>query len=189
MTEPNFAHLPDDLPVPADDGAADHLTGLRLPDVALRATDGSLVSLARLPGRTVVFAYPRTGVPGQPNLVEDWDAIPGARGCTPQACAFRDAHADLLHRGVAQVFGLSTQDGAHQREAAQRLHLPYAILSDVSRAFALAARLPTFAAGGFVLLKRLTLVIDDGVVTKVFYPVFPPDRSAEAVIAWLDAAA
>ena len=188
MASPDLSRLPDDLPVPVDDGAADHLTGLNLPDVALRATDGSLVSLARLPGRTVVFAYPRTGVPGQPNLVEDWDAIPGARGCTPQACAFRDAHADLLARGVARVFGLSTQDGPHQREAAERLHLPYAILSDRSRALALALRLPTFEAGGEILLKRLTLVIDDGVVAKAFYPVFPPDRSAEAVIAWLDAA-
>lgn len=188
MTVPDFTRLPDDLPVPVDDGAADHLTGLTLPDVALRATDGGLVSLARLTGRTVVFAYPRTGVPGQPNLVADWDAIPGARGCTPQACAFRDAHADLLARGVRRVFGLSTQDNAHQREAAERLHLPYAILSDRSRTLALALRLPSFEAGGEVLLKRLTLVVDDGVVGKVFYPVFPPDRSAEAVIAWLDAA-
>ncbi|WP_232631226.1 peroxiredoxin [Methylobacterium sp. Leaf118] len=189
MAGPDFTRLPDDLPVPVDDGAAGHLTGLRLPDVALRATDGSLVSLARLSGRTIVFAYPRTGVPGQPNLVADWDAIPGARGCTPQVCAVRDAHADLIRRGVDRVFGLSTQDGAHQREAAERLHLPYPILSDRSRAFAQAARLPTFGAGGDILLKRLTLVIDDGVVTRVFYPVFPPDRSAEAVIAWLDAAA
>lgn len=127
-------------------------------------------------------------MPGQPNLVEDWDAIPGARGCTPQACDFRDAHADLIRRGVTRVFGLSTQDGPHQREAVERLHLPYAILSDRSRAFALAARLPTFEAGGEILLKRVTLVIDHGVVTKVFYPVFPPDRSAEAVMGWLDAA-
>ncbi|KQT49942.1 BcpB protein [Methylobacterium sp. Leaf456] len=189
MTAPDFTRLPDDLPAPSDDGAADHLSGLKLPDVALRATDGSLVSLVRLPGRTVVFAYPRTGVPGQPNLAADWDRIPGARGCTPQACAFRDAHADLLGRSVARVFGLSTQDGPHQREAAERLHLPYAVLSDRSRALAMALRLPTFEAGGEILLKRLTLVIDDGVVAKVFYPVFPPDRSAEAVIAWLDAAA
>lgn len=192
MAGPDYARLPDDLPVPVDDGAADHLTGLRLPDVALRATDGTLVSLARLPGRTVMFAYPRTGVPGEPgepNLVADWDAIPGARGCTPQACAFRDAHADLTRRGVDRVFGLSTQDGAHQREAVERLHLPYAILSDRSRALAQALRLPTFEAGGEILLKRLTLVVDAGVATRVFYPVFPPDRSAEAVIAWLDAAA
>jgi peroxiredoxin (alkyl hydroperoxide reductase subunit C) len=189
MATPNFADLPADLPVPVDDGAADHLTGLRLPDVALTATDGTTVSLARLPGRTVVFAYPRTGEPGQPNLVEDWDAIPGARGCTPQACEFRDRHADLIKRGVAQVYGLSTQSSAYQKEAAERLHLPYAMLSDLHRAFALAARLPTFDANGTVLLKRLTLVIDEGVVTKVFYPVFPPNRSAEQVIDWLDAKA
>ena len=186
---PDFLSLPADLPAPVDDGAAAHLTGMRLPDVALTATDGSLVSLARLPGRTVVYAYPRTGEPGQPNLVADWDAIPGARGCTPQACAFRDHHAALTARGVARVHGLSTQTSPYQREAAERLHLPFTLLSDHHRAFAMAARLPTFAAGGTVLLKRLTLVVDDGVVTRVFYPVFPPDRSAGEVVAWLDAAA
>ncbi|GJD84394.1 peroxiredoxin [Methylobacterium haplocladii] len=188
MTQ-DYSTLPPDLPAPVDDGAADHLRGKRLPDVALTATDGRTVSLARLPGRTVVFAYPRTGEPGQPNLVADWDAIPGARGCTPQACDFRDRHAELIKRGVAQVHGLSTQSSDYQREAAERLHLPYTLLSDRHRTLALGARLPTFEAGGTVLLKRLTLVIDDGVVTKVFYPVFPPDRSAEQVIAWLDGAA
>ncbi|GEP09373.1 peroxiredoxin [Methylobacterium gnaphalii] len=189
MATPDFADLPTDLPVPVDDGGADHLTGLRLPDVALTATDGTIVSLARLSGRTVVFAYPRTGEPGQRNLVENWDAIPGARGCTPQACEFRDRHADLIKRGVAQVHGVSTQSSAYQREAAERLHLPYALLSDLHLAFALAARLPTFDANGTVLLKRLTLVIDEGVVTKAFYPVFPPNRGAEQVIDWLDARA
>ncbi|MFD0936701.1 peroxiredoxin, partial [Methylobacterium trifolii] len=145
-------------------------------------------SLARLTGRTVAYAYPRTGEPGQPNVVADWDAIPGARGCTPQSCGFRDHHAELTARGVAQVHGLSTQAPAYQREAGGRLHLPFTLLSDESLAFALAARLPTFEAAGQTLLKRLTLVIDDGIVTKVFYPVFPPDRSAADVVAWLDGA-
>lgn len=184
--EPNHRSLPADLPAPVDDGAAAHLTGMRLPDVSLSATDGTRVSLARLSGRTVAYAYPRTGEPGRPNLVPDWDAIPGARGCTPQSCGFRDHHADLRRRGVAQVHGLSTQATAYQREAATRLRLPFTLLSDASRAFAMAARLPTFEAAGVVLLRRLTLVIDDGVVTKVFHPVFPPDRSAEAVLDWLD---
>ncbi len=180
--------LPDDLPVPVDDGAADHLRGMRLPDVALTATNGRTVSLARLPGRTVAYAYPRTGEPGQPGLTPDWDAIPGARGCTPQACDFRDHHGDLKARGVAQVFGLSTQTSAYQREAAERLRLPFPLLADPHRAFAMAARLPVFEAGGHVLLRRLTLVIDDGVVSQLFYPVFPPDRSARQVLDWLDAA-
>ncbi|WP_375465289.1 peroxiredoxin [uncultured Methylobacterium sp.] len=184
--EPTYQTLPADLPVPVDDGAAAHLTGMRLPDVSLAATDGGRVSLARLSGRTIAYAYPRTGEPGQPNLVPDWDAIPGARGCTPQSCGFRDHHAALIARGVAQVHGVSTQTSAYQREAAARLHLPFTLLADPHRAFAMAARLPTFEAGGAVLLRRLTLVVDDGVVTKVFYPVFPPDRSAEAVLAWLD---
>jgi peroxiredoxin (alkyl hydroperoxide reductase subunit C) len=183
--DPNLA-LPADLPAPIDDGAAAHLTGMRLPDVSLAATDGARVSLAKLAGRTVVFAYPRTGEPGQPNLVADWDAIPGARGCTPQACGFRDLHDDLKARGVAQVHGLSTQTGAYQREAATRLQLPFTLLSDASRAFAMAVRLPTFEAAGTILLCRLSLVVDDGVVTKVFYPVFPPDRSAADILAWLD---
>lgn len=186
---PDFSSLPADLPAPADDGAAVHLEGMLLPDVSLAATDGTRVSLARLPGRTIVYAYPRTGEPGQPNLVDDWDAIPGARGCTPQACTFRDHHAELVARGVARVHGLSTQTNAYQREAAERLHLPFTLLSDSSRALTMAARLPTFEAGGLTLLKRLTLIIDDGRVTRALYPVFPPDQSAAQVIAWLDAAA
>lgn len=178
--------LPAGLPAPEDDGAADHLRGMRLPDVALTATDGGTVSLARVTGRTVVYAYPRTGEPGQPGLTPDWDAIPGARGCTPQACDFRDHHADLKARGVTRIYGLSTQTSAYQREAAERLHLPFPLLADPHRAFTMAARLPVFAAGGQVLLARLTLVIDDGVVSHLFYPVFPPDRSARQVLAWLD---
>ncbi|KQT19500.1 BcpB protein [Methylobacterium sp. Leaf399] len=184
----DYTALPDDLPAPADDGAARHLEGIRLPDVSLSATDGGRVSLARLAGRTVVYAYPRTGEPGQPNLVADWDAIPGARGCTPQTCGFRDHHAELVARGVAQVHGLSTQTSAYQQEVAQRLHLPFTLLADPHRAFAMAIRLPTFEAAGQILLKRLTMVVDDGRVTKVFYPVFPPDRSAAEVLAWLERA-
>jgi peroxiredoxin len=178
--------LPDNLPVPQDDGAARHLKGLRLPDLVLAATDGATVNLSRLKGRTVVYVYPRTGQPGVP-APEGWDAIPGARGCTPQSCGFRDHFADLKELGVAQLFGLSTQDGGYQREAAERLHLPFAILSDAGLALTRALRLPTFSVGGMTLLKRMTWVIDDGVISQAFYPVFPPDRSAATVIAWLRA--
>jgi peroxiredoxin len=180
----DLTQLPADLPVPVDDGAARHLTGLKLPDLALDSTDGTAVNLSRLAGRTVVYAYPRTGEPGKP-MIEGWDAIPGARGCTPQSCGFRDHHATLAALDVAQLYGLSTQDTAYQREAVARLHLPFAILSDADLSFAHALKLPTFSIAGMTLLKRLTLVIDDGVIAKVFYPVFPPDKSAEEVIAWL----
>jgi peroxiredoxin len=182
MHDPNI--LPADLPPPIDDGGAAHLEGSMLPDVALAATDGSEVPLARLTGRSVVYAYPRTGQPGKA-LPEGWDAIPGARGCTPQSCAFRDHFAELRGLGVAHLFGLSTQDSAYQREAAERLHLPFPLLSDDGLAFTKAAGLPTFETSGMVLLKRLTMVIDAGRVTKVFYPVFPPDRSADEVLDWL----
>ena len=178
--------LPADLPVPEDDGAARHLSGAPVADIELPATDGSSVSLANLRGRTVVYAYPRTGEPGRPSLVPDWDRIPGARGCTPQSCGFRDHHAELRERG-ARVFGLSTQDTDYQREAAARLHLPFPLLSDANLAFAKAMRLPTFEVAGHTLLKRLALVIRDGHVEHVFYPVFPPDRNAEEVANWLEA--
>lgn len=181
-----WTELPADLPVPMDDGAASHLPRTAMPDIALPATDGSAVSLARLPGRTIVYAYPRTGEPGKPNP-DGWDAIPGARGCTPQSCAFRDHHSELTGLGVSALFGLSTQETAYQREVAERLHLPFAILSDAELRLAAALALPTFEAGGLTLLRRLTLVIDDGRITTVFYPVFPPDRSAEVVVEWLRA--
>ncbi|MBV9346402.1 MAG: peroxiredoxin [Pseudolabrys sp.] len=178
--------LPDNLPVPQDDGGARHLTGATLPDLALPATRGAPVNLSKLKGRTIVYVYPRTGVPGQHNP-EGWDMIPGARGCTPQSCAFRDYFTDMKQLGVAQLFGLSTQDTAYQREMAERLHLPFPVLSDENLALTTAMKLPTFVAGGMTLLKRMAWVIDDGVLTKVFYPVFPPDRNAADVLAWLKA--
>ena len=172
------------IPAPIDDGGARHLTGIRLPAVPLPATDGTTVDLSVLPGRVVVYAYPRTGIPGVENL-PGWDFIPGARGCSPQSCAFRDHFAELKRLGVSRLFGLSTQDTAYQREAADRLHLPFPILSDEQLHLARAIRLPTFDVSGMTLLKRLTMVINDGVVERVFYPVFPPDRNAGEVLAWL----
>ena len=174
------------IPAPPDDGAARHLEGMTVPDVALTATDGTQVSLGKIPGRIVVFAYPRTGVPGQISLVDDWDMIPGARGCTPQTCAFRDLHKVMIAAGAARVFGLSSQDPAYQLEAAERLHLPFALLSDEKLAMTKALRLPTMQVAGMTLIKRMALVIDDARITKVFYPVFPPDRNAGDVLAWLE---
>lgn len=176
--------LPPNIPQPQDDGAARHLTGMALPDLALSATAGAAVNLAKLKGLTVVYIYPRTGVPGV-NLPPGWDDIPGARGCTPQSCGFRDHFGELKRLGVAQLYGLSTQDTAYQREAASRLHLPFAILSDERLTLTRALKLPTFVTSGMTLLKRMALVIDDGVIGKVFYPVFPPDKSAADVVAWL----
>lgn len=178
--------LPTDIPPPADDGAAQHLIGAKLPDVTLQATNGSPVNLSKLKSRTVVYTYPRTGVPGVANA-PGWDQIPGARGCTPQSCSFRDHYGELKSHGVAQLFGLSTQDSAYQREAAERLHLPFPILSDEKLELTKALRLPTFVAAGMTLLKRMAWVLDDGRITKVFYPVFPPDRNAADVLAWLSA--
>jgi peroxiredoxin len=188
MTEAPGTHnpnvLPPNIPAPQDDGAANHLTGMRLPDLALPATAGGAVNLAKLKGRTVVYVYPRTGVPGV-NLPPGWDEIPGARGCTPQSCGFRDHFGDLKRLGVAQLYGLSTQDTAYQQEAVGRLHLPFAILSDDKLELTRAMNLPTFTTSGMTLLKRMALVIDDGVIGKVFYPVFPPDKNAADVAAWL----
>jgi peroxiredoxin len=190
MTEAPGQHdpnvLPPNIPVPQDDGAAAHLAGLRLPDLALPATDGVQINLSALKGRTVVYIYPRTGVPGI-DTPPGWDDIPGARGCTPQSCSFRDHFGELKRLGVAHLFGLSTQGTAYQQEAVARLHLPFAILSDEKFALTKALKLPTFVTSGMTLLKRMAWVIDDGVITKVFYPVFPPDKSAEEVIGWLQA--
>ena len=188
MTDSRFDPmvLPPDLPVPVDDGAADHLRGSRVPDVDLPATDGRRINLARLPGRTVLYAYPRTGRPGEAALVDDWDLIPGARGCTPETCGFRDHHAEMRQAG-AEVFGLSTQTTDYQQELATRLHLPFAILSDAGLELTRAWRLPTFEVAGQTLLRRLTLALRDGRVEHVWYPVFPPDRHADDVLGWLRA--
>ncbi len=173
------------IPPPVDDGGADHLVGQTIPPVRLMATDDTTVTLATLPGRTVVFAYPRTGEPGKISLVDDWDMIPGARGCTPQTCAFRDLFADLRAAGAAHVFGLSTQSNAYQLEMASRLHLPFPVLSDENLALTRALNLPTMNVAGLTLIKRLAMIVDDGRITHVFYPVFPPDRNAGDVLEWL----
>jgi peroxiredoxin (alkyl hydroperoxide reductase subunit C) len=173
------------IPPPTDDGAAAHLKGAAIPSVALTATEGTTVDLAALKGRTVVFAYPRTGEPGRLALVDDWDMIPGARGCTPQTCAFRDLFAELRAAGAQQVFGLSTQDTAYQREMAERLHLPFAVLSDEKLKLTRALDLPTMQVAGMTLIRRLALIVDDARIAHVFYPVFPPDRNAPDVLAWL----
>ena len=184
MTEPrNLLDLPADLPVPVDDGVCDHLPGMRLPSLALPATDGTVVDLSTLAGRSVVYVYPRTGRPDQP-LPTGWDEIPGARGCTPQSCAYRDLAAELGALG-ARIFGLSTQDTAYQQEAVARLHLPFPLLSDARLELMTALSLPTFEVDGMTLIKRLTLVINAGGIETVFYPVFPPDADAANVAAWL----
>jgi peroxiredoxin len=175
--------LPKNLPEPTDDGGADHLPGARIPPVSLMSTAGEPVDLSALAGRTVVYCYPLMGRPDS-EMPQGWDEIPGARGCTPQSCAFRDHHEELRTLG-ARVFGLSTQSTGYQREAVERLHLPYELLSDEDLDFTEALSLPTFEAEGTVLLKRLTMVIDDGRIEKVFYPVFPPDKNAVEVIGWL----
>lgn len=188
MNEAPGAHdpgiLPPDLPVPQDDGRARHLPGAKLPDVALPATGGGTVNLSKLKGRTVLYIYPRTGVPGV-DPPPGWNQIPGARGCTPQSCGFRDHFAELKALGVAHVFGLSTQDTVYQQEAAERLHLPFPILSDAALDFATSLHLPLFMTAGMTLLARMALVIDDGTIVKAFYPVFPPDQNAAEVVAWL----
>jgi peroxiredoxin len=176
--------LPDDLPEPTDDGAASHLPDTELPSIALPATDGTDVNLADLPGLSVVFAYPRTGRPGEepPGGEAGWNAIPGARGCTPEACSFRDEKARFAERG-ARIFGLSTQDTDYQREAVERLHLPYPILSDADLELTHALDLPTLSVEGMTLIRRVTLIVRDGVISDVVYPVFPPDRGAELALA------
>lgn len=188
MRSDNVYELPPGLPVPQDDGACAHLTGLALPRLALPSTAGRSVDLSRLGARTVVYCYPRTGRPDQ-EVPQGWNEIPGARGCTPQSCAFRDHFEELKRAGAAQVFGLSTQDTAYQREATARLHLPFELLSDEKLAFARALKLPTFEVAGMTLIKRLTLIVRDGVIEHVFYPVFPPDQNAGQVLSWLRAAA
>ncbi|CAM5221002.1 hypothetical protein CDEF62S_02057 [Castellaniella defragrans] len=179
----DYRSFPDDLPRPQDDGGADHLTGLRMPALALRATTGGEVDLGRLAGRAVVYLYPMTGVPNVP-LPAGWNEIPGARGCTPESLAFRDSHEVIRQLG-AEVYGLSTQNTAYQREMVQRLGLSFPVLSDAGLCLTKALNLPTMEVAGMILLKRLTMILRDGLVEQVFYPVFPPDEAPLQALAWL----
>jgi peroxiredoxin len=175
--------LPPDLPVPVDDGACDHLVGLVVPDLTLESSQGP-IDLAELGAdRAVLYIYPRTGRPDRP-ISADWDAIPGARGCTPQSCGFRD-HAAELEKHGARIVGLSAQSLDDQQELAERLHMPFPVISDPDRRLGDAVGLPTFEFDGATLYKRVTLILEDGRFAKVFYPVFPPDRNAQEVLAWL----
>jgi peroxiredoxin len=183
----DISRLPSDLPVPLDDGACDHLAGMRLPGIALRATSGREVVLASLRGWTVVYTYPRTGEDGLPPP-PGWNEIPGARGCTPQTCGFRDHHRELAALGAA-VFGMSTQTTDYQREMVERLHVPFEVLSDSDLEMVHALCLPTFTFRGMTLMKRVTMFLRDGVIEHVIYPVFPPDRSAEQAVRWLEGVA
>ena len=175
--------LPANLPVPKDAGACDHLPGTRMPQISLPSTSGDAVDLSGLAGRTIVYCYPMTGRPDLA-LPEGWDEIPGARGCTPQSCGFRDHHAEIRALET-RVFGLSTQGTGYQREAVERLGLTFELLSDEGLSFAKSLDLPTFEADGQTMIKRLTLVVDDGEIEKVFYPVFPPGENAGEVAGWL----
>ncbi len=181
----DLTRLPGELPRPVDDGACRHLAGHELPDLALPATGGGLIRLRSLQGRTVIYAYPRTGRPGEP-LPTGWDQIPGARGCTPESLGFKELHSRFLALGIL-VFGLSTQDSPYQEEAASRLGLPFRLLSDAGLALTRALGLPTFEVDGMILIRRLTLVLEGATIRHVFYPVFPPDGHAEEVLAWLEA--
>ena len=178
-----LTELPQDLPIPVDDGACNHLLGKSLPSIALPSTQGESVDLSLLTGRVVVYCYPMTGQPGI-SLPDGWDAIPGARGCTPQSCAFRDHYQELNELGVS-VFGLSTQSTDYQLEAKARLHLPFDLLSDRELRLTNTLKLPMFEVESTHLIKRVTLIIEEGKIVKVFYPVFPPDRNADEVINWL----
>lgn len=178
--------LPDDLPKPEADGAADHLPGTTVPSVPLPATNGTSVDLSKLSGWTVVYCYPKTGRPDEDVVPDGWDEIPGAQGCTPEACSFRDHYQELRERGISEAFGLSLQSTDYQREARDRLGLPFELLSDSNLELTDRLRLPSFTVGDERFLKRLTLVLSDGRIRDVFYPVFPPDEHAEEVIQWLE---
>lgn len=169
---------------PHDDGAANHLQGSRLPSISLPATDGAEIDLGALEGLGVIYIYPMTGRPDTP-LPDGWDLIPGARGCTPQSCSFRDHKQELKDLGVEFIFGLSTQPTAYQKEAVERLHLPFSLLSDENLAFQKALNLPRFTVDGMTLIKRMSFIVRDGLIVKVFYPVFPPDQDAENIIHFL----
>lgn len=175
--------IPADLPLPLDDGACEHLKNMRIPNISLWSTDDQEINLSSLSGWNVIFCYPMTGRPGVP-IPEGWVQIPGAAGCTPQACSYRDNHAELKRNGVG-VYGISTQTSEAQKEASNRLGLPYPLLSDADHSFSAALKLPLLEIGGSKLIKRLTLILKDGVIKKCFYPVFPPDKNVVEVIAWL----
>ena len=179
----SYLDLPDNLPVPQDDGGADHLDGMKLTSIRLKATNGEEIDLSKLDGTNVVFIYPKTGVPGVA-LPDGWDDIPGARGCTPQACSYRDKYPELMQY-ASQLFGLSTQTSAYQAELKNRVQLPYELLSDSNLQLQKGLSLPTFFANNATLLKRLTLIIKDGVISKVHYPVFPSDKDVDWVLAQL----
>ncbi len=172
------------IPAPSDDGKADHLEGMTLPEVSLPSTDGGKVNVGTLDGLAVIYVYPMTGRPDR-DLPDGWNDIPGARGCTPQSCAFRDHFKELQGFGVKHLFGVSTQSQSYQQEAAERLHLPFALLSDADRALGKALNLPGITVDGAQLHKRLTMITRDSEIVRVFYPVFPPDQDAENVVAWL----
>ncbi|MCI0541340.1 MAG: peroxiredoxin [Verrucomicrobiales bacterium] len=183
MTDGPFTQLPANLPIPGDDGACNHLRGQRLPDLPLMSTSGNQVNLRQRPGLAVLYAYPLTGRPGVP-LPPGWDEIPGARGCTPESCSFRDLHGEIRQLG-AEVFGLGTQSTDYQREVHQRLHLPFDLLSDEALAFTDALSLPTFTVASRRLLRRVTLIASSGVIERVFYPIFPPDKHPNHVVSCL----
>ncbi|KAK3699118.1 hypothetical protein LTR37_016592 [Vermiconidia calcicola] len=194
MSQPSWQSLPADLPKPTDDGACDHLKGSKFPSVALPSTAGNSVDSSTLSGLTIIFCYPRTGAPNE-TVPTEWNDIPGARGCTPQACGFRDAANQFLELGVSHIFGCSTQDTPYQQELKQRIHLPYQLLSDENLELVEALKLPTFEFQGKKLIKRLTLAVEDGKVVNVCplvesdpdrYPVFPPNESAKHVLQWLN---
>lgn len=177
--------FPSDLPVPQDDGAADHLQGTTIPSMALKSTSGTTVDVSTFAGLTIIFCYPRTGAPGE-TVPESWNVIPGARGCTPQACSFRDLSRELLGLGVSHIFGCSTQDTAYQQEVKGRTHLPFQLLSDEDLSLLNALKLPSMEWEGRKLIRRLTMAVEDGKIIKVWYPVFPPDANARQVCEWLE---
>ncbi len=180
----DLMNLPSNLPIPEDDGACDHLSGMRVPSIQLLSTAERMVDLALESKKpTVVFIYPRTGEPNKP-APSDWDLIPGARGCTPQSCGFRDLHKEFEREGF-NVYGLSSQDSDYQKEFARRNHIPFEILSDKDFKFTDALNLPTFKYNSVRLIKRMAFILQDGKFKKVFYPVFPPNENAEAVLQWV----
>lgn len=179
----DFSELPSNLPVPLDDGAANHLLGKNLPSIILDSTAGKQINISHIESQVVFYCYPMTGQPGV-SLPDGWNSIPGARGCTPQSCSFRDHYQELQMLNT-QVYGVSTQESLAQLETAERLHLPYKLLSDADFKLTTALQLPTFTVENKQLIKRITLIAQEGKIVKVFYPVFPPDKNAQNVVQWL----